>query len=410
MGSLDEKAMTESQPAPVSEPNGNSSASTGKPDAPDVAMTEAPKEQEATTSAGASAASGTKRPAQGGEGKGDHKRRRADFDIGDSGVFYTTVSPGATNHAKRDLLHMLETELQAMKSAKGSAQGSEAAEGVSAAERLETELKALKEKPTVLEVCTQEVAKGTGFVKFVGEAKHSKPSSVVVSLLEKQRADYLTAKQAVTSRHLCRVIPIDHTCKPFPEDFKKLAESVLVPVVGPEAEPTVWALEFRARNTSTLKKESVLSIIDNIVPKGRHKVSLNDPVKCILVEVNPLFCGVSIVAKWAALKKYNLQALTSPEEKKPVAAKATSNSAASASSTATPAEKDAAATATTSSGAASAADSVPDETATTERCDAEKSSGTPSKTECALDDARFEDAPTVSCDTSDRAESMPNTS
>mmetsp|Transcript_7872 Transcript_7872/g.17459 ORF Transcript_7872/g.17459 Transcript_7872/m.17459 type:complete len:393 (-) Transcript_7872:68-1246(-) len=388
MASRDETSMAESQSASVSEPNGNSSKTTDNSDVQDVVMTASAKEKEAPADAttGGTTTSGTKRvAAQGAESKGGQKRRKADFDIGDSGVFYTTVSPGATNHAKRDLLHMLEAELQAMKTSKNSApesDGANAAANVSAAGRLESELKALKEKSTTLEVCTQEVAKGTGFVKFIGDARQSKPSAVVLSILEKQREDFLSAKQAVTSRHLCRIIPIDYTCKPFPEDFKKLAETVLMPVVGPEAEPTVWALEFRSRNTSTLKKEAVLSIIDNIVPKGRHKVSLNDPVSCILVEVNPLFCGVSIVGMWAAMKKYNLQTLTTPEEKKPPPPKAS----ATASSTAAAAETVAVASETAT---ATKEPSVAEEKATTERCNAE----TPSKTECKSEGAGVVDPP-----------------
>merc|ERR1712146_730242 len=96
-----------------------------------------------------------------------------------------------------------------------------------------------------------------------------------------------------------------------------MGETVLPSHVGPDADPTVWALEFRARNTNTLKKDTVLSVIDDIIPKGRHKVNINDPVKCILVEVNPLFCGLSILPHWAELKKYNMHSLTSADEPKP---------------------------------------------------------------------------------------------
>mmetsp|Transcript_23427 Transcript_23427/g.54551 ORF Transcript_23427/g.54551 Transcript_23427/m.54551 type:complete len:379 (+) Transcript_23427:132-1268(+) len=302
----------ESKPAVDSGSAAAAAASSPSKDAPkeataSVAMPKAPAES-------AAAAKGTKRPppaATGGDSsKGDQKRRKADFQIGDSGVFYTTVSPGATNSARRDLVHMLEAEMRRQPEA--ASNGGDA----SASASLDAELKALKEKPPLLEACLQEVAKGTGFIKFVGDASQSKPSTAVMQLLEKQRADFLSKKQAMTSRHVCRIIPIDHTCKPFPEEFKKLATTVLTPVVGPDAEPTVWALEFRARNTSTLKKETVLSIIDEIVPKGKHKVSLTDPEKCILVEVNPLFCGMSVLSKWAALRKYNLQALTTPEDAK----------------------------------------------------------------------------------------------
>jgi len=176
---------------------------------------------------------------------------------------------------------------------------------------LEDELKELKATKPSLVACS-EVAKGTGFLKFAGDGQMA-PSTVVSAMLETQRAEYQATRMVMSSKLLCRILPIDHTCKPYIDDFRKLAKEVLPPHVGPEAEPTVWALEFKARNTSTLKKEAVLEVVDEIVPKGRHKVNIGDPAKCILVEVNPLFCGLSVVQHWSRLKKYNLSALTSSE-------------------------------------------------------------------------------------------------
>jgi hypothetical protein len=139
----------------------------------------------------------------------------------------------------------------------------------------------------------------------------------VAKILLRQRDDFKKTRIATLSRLLCRILPIDYTCKPNISDFKKLAETVLPSHVGPDADPTVWALEFKARNTNTLTKELVLGVIDEIVPKGRHKVNINDPVKCILVEANHLFCGLSILSHWAELKKYNMNSLTSLDEPKP---------------------------------------------------------------------------------------------
>lgn len=243
------------------------------------------------------------------EGHGDAKRRRHDFDVGDRGVFFTTVTPGASGNARRDLVRLLESSLPSVSSRSGGER-----EAKTAAAGLEAELKQLKESTAPFVNCGNEVAKGTGFVKFAGEATECLPSEVVSNMLETQRAEFQAKHVAPSSRLLCRVLPIDHTCKPFVDDFRKLAQAVLPTHVGPEAEPTVWALEFRARNTSTLKKEAVLSIVDEIVPKGVHKVSLDDPKKCILVEVNPLFCGLSVLPKWKEFRKYNLHALTSPPE------------------------------------------------------------------------------------------------
>jgi len=270
---------------------------------------------------------GKKRPAQNPqEGKADAKRRRADFAMGDRGVFFTCAAPGGSGSARRDLVRLLETvlaqeaaitskALAALEAIGNGADGTPAAaSAATVGSALDNELRELKNTKPSFVFCSHEVAKGTGFLKFAEEAAKYLPSTVVVRVLEAQKAEYLATSMAPSSRLLCRVLPIDNTCKPFLEDFKKLAQAVLPQHIGPEAEPTVWALEFRARNTATLKKEAVLAIIDEIVPMGRHKVNLSDPAKCILVEVNPLFCGLSILSHWASLKKYNLHALTTPEE------------------------------------------------------------------------------------------------
>jgi len=262
---------------------------------------------------------GKKRPAQNPqEGKADAKRRRADFAVGDRGVFFTCAAPGGSGSARRDLVRLLEIVLAQEASTASKATGADgtpaAAPAATVGSALDAELQELKTTKPSFVFCSHEVAKGTGFLKFAEEAAKYLPSTVVVRVLEAQKAEFLATSMAPSSRLLCRVLPIDNTCKPFLEDFKKLAQAVLPQHVGPEAEPTVWALEFRARNTTTLKKEAVLAIIDEIVPMGRHKVNLSDPAKCILVEVNPLFCGLSILSHWASLKKYNLHALTTPEE------------------------------------------------------------------------------------------------
>eukprot|EP00435_Cladocopium_sp_Y103_P027390 s3499_g6.t1 len=95
-----------------------------------------------------------------------------------------------------------------------------------------------------------------------------------------------------------------------------MCAEVLPSHLGPDVEPTTWALEYKARNANAIKKEAVLEVLDSIAPKDRHKVNLNDPAKCIVVQVNAQWCGLSIVPHWAALKKYNLNALTTPQDTK----------------------------------------------------------------------------------------------
>lgn len=276
------------------------------------------------TAAAGAESSKRKAGASHNQGVADKKRRRADFAIGECGVFYTTVAPSATMKARADLIQLLED---------AAAQDAEASSGAAAG--LDAELAELKDSSKRFAGVTQEVAKGTGFIKFggpdAGTPKGDIPSVLVARVLEKQRAEFLNKGFAPTSRLLCRVLPIDHTCKPHLKDFKELAQAVLPAHIGAQAaEPTVWALEFRARNTSTLTKTTVLEVIDEIADK-KHTVNLTDPKKMILVEVSPIFCGLSIIPRWSEFKKYNLASLTTPPESRKTVPKAKPAAAAQAS-------------------------------------------------------------------------------
>ncbi|CAE7483448.1 THUMPD1 [Symbiodinium pilosum] len=192
-------------------------------------------------------AAGQKRPAPDGGPAKAAKRQKVEMTVGDKGVFFTTVNSGSAVNAKRDLQKMLH-DLQ---------------EPGSTASRPEDAAQASKPK---FMPCT-EAGKGAGFLKLI-QPDAVVPSKVVSQMLEAQRADFQSTGMATASRLLCRVLPLDHTCKPFLEDFRKLAEEVLPPHLGPDAAATTWALEFKARNTNTLKKEAVLEVVDAIVPKG----------------------------------------------------------------------------------------------------------------------------------------------
>lgn len=251
------------------------------------------------------------------EGTADAKRQKVNFSIGDSGIFFTTGSPGACSNGRKELMRLLKAVVDEPDG--GDSMGS----GTSASAQIDAELAELRAGWKRFIPCA-EVAKGTGFVKCADA--NDVPSDLVLRMFKAQCKEIDKGYGMSVSRSLCRVLPIDHTCKPYVEDFRKLAEEVLRPVF---AKPVVWALEFKARNTSTLKKDMVLEVLDKIVADCGvvHKVNINDPDKCILVEVNPLFCGVSVVECWGPMKKYNLHQLANPE-KKPCPAQTPSKAAA----------------------------------------------------------------------------------
>merc|ERR1712110_211416 len=73
----------------------------------------------------------------------------------------------------------------ALSSATANATGNTAADVVPASKQLDAELKQLRDSTPNFVGCGQEVAKGTGFLKFAGDAGECSPSEVVIRLLDR---------------------------------------------------------------------------------------------------------------------------------------------------------------------------------------------------------------------------------
>eukprot|EP00920_Eleutheroschizon_duboscqi_P031275 GHVT01075585.1.p1 GENE.GHVT01075585.1~~GHVT01075585.1.p1 ORF type:complete len:461 (+),score=136.86 GHVT01075585.1:347-1729(+) len=73
-----------------------------------------------------------------------------------------------------------------------------------------------------------------------------------------------------------------------------------------------WSLLFSERHMKTLKKEEVLECLDQLVGPN-YSVNLTDATYTIIVEVNPVLCGISVVSDYQRLKKFNVARLAHPE-------------------------------------------------------------------------------------------------
>lgn len=85
---------------------------------------------------------------------------------------------------------------------------------------------------------------------------------------------------------------------------------------GQEASPEYsYAIRPSLRNHNLLKRDDVIHRIASLVDP-RHKVSLGNPDKVILVDIYQTVCGMSIVdGDWDELKRYNLTELYNQAEK-----------------------------------------------------------------------------------------------
>jgi len=212
------------------------------------------------------------------------------------------------------------------------------------------EVDSIKEQSTIASAISKEVAaeisqldysrfvpvknlvKGVSFVRFTYET--DVPSEAVEAIFAKA----IEKESCIGCRWTCRLIPVDISCKPFPDNFERAVAPLLArwfPSPAPKAKieeaspgslskdgkdetiisatPAItWGCQYVSRHTNTLPREKVYEIVGNIIGK-EYKVDLTDSDLTVLIEVNPVFCGASVVRNFHKFAKYNLFRVCHPE-------------------------------------------------------------------------------------------------
>eukprot|EP00392_Amoebophrya_sp_AT5.2_P017016 g17331.t1 len=156
---------------------------------------------------------------------------------------------------------------------------------------------------------------GVGFVKCritdpADVERPLPPTAVCEAVLQR----FVDKKER--SNHLGRLLPCDFVVSPPTlEAFQKVADEHIRPVFAAmDPAAATWALQFKTRSVKKITKEGLLDVIDKF--SEGLKVSIDNPDVCILVDVNPVFMGVSLVKNgaWGKFAKYNLQNIQYPEK------------------------------------------------------------------------------------------------
>ncbi len=113
-------------------------------------------------------------------------------------------------------------------------------------------------------------------------------------------------KAAPRSRFVTRMIPIQATCFASPEELELTCAELLKKYVFPSTK--TFAIVFKRRNCSNLKRNSVIKIVGEMMSKmfPACKVQLDKPDATILIEVCGTLCGVSVVENIDDCRKFNL--------------------------------------------------------------------------------------------------------
>ena len=113
------------------------------------------------------------------------------------------------------------------------------------------------------------------------------------------------------TRYLLRLIPVERTCKAFEDTITAAAKEVL-PKWFADKGPVTFSINYRARLSSSVSKETAMRIIGSVVRELNPKatVSYKEPELVVNLELMKSNCCVSVLPEYFQLKKYNLHEVT----------------------------------------------------------------------------------------------------
>ena len=121
----------------------------------------------------------------------------------------------------------------------------------------------------------------------------------------------------LTVRYCQRLLPVSLVCHASIDDIKRKAPSILDPHFhSSESKPVSFAVAYRARNNSEMKRDVVIDVVAKLVSGDGsfgHKVNLTSPELVVVVEVVKKHCLMSVVKDYHSLRKYNMHSIV--EEK-----------------------------------------------------------------------------------------------
>ncbi|KAJ1529722.1 hypothetical protein ONE63_006475 [Megalurothrips usitatus] len=108
------------------------------------------------------------------------------------------------------------------------------------------------------------------------------------------------------TRFLLRLLPIETTCKAWPEDIKTASGKLLDKYF--KGEPKTFSVIFKRRNNSNVLREELIQDLANDIKLRNplHRADMKQPDLAVIVEVIRNICCMSVVPKYYHYRKYNL--------------------------------------------------------------------------------------------------------
>jgi len=127
------------------------------------------------------------------------------------------------------------------------------------------------------------------------KATATAPSKLVEKVFASLRSQAQEDRPDV--RFVVRMVPLDVLAPPHLKNFKAAAEKQLpamMAAAGAE-EGSGWYCSFNARAMNTLSQKEVLAVLKEVLAPLKLDLSVSEADFMIVVEVNPLLCGFSVL-------------------------------------------------------------------------------------------------------------------
>ncbi|KAK5664997.1 hypothetical protein QVD99_008532 [Batrachochytrium dendrobatidis] len=139
---------------------------------------------------------------------------------------------------------------------------------------------------------------------FMRTAAPVQPEQFVTHIL-----DDLLTKNLKRTRFTSRIVPLTDTCFANVPDMTALAKKITAPFFSTDASQSVsYAIIPKSRNNDKIKRDDIIQVVANLIP-SHHKVNLDNPDICIIVEVFKSICGMSVTKEYYRLKRFNIENL-----------------------------------------------------------------------------------------------------
>jgi len=131
------------------------------------------------------------------------------------------------------------------------------------------------------------------------------PSKLVEAVFAKQGKQ--TAERP-DIRFVVRMVPLDIVMAPHQRNFRDAVEKHLPQLLAEVPKGSGWACSFHSRAMNTLTYKDVLAVFKEFTAPLELDLCVSEPDIMIVVEVNPLLCGISVLRGYHdALCECNLQ-------------------------------------------------------------------------------------------------------